>query len=301
MSTCLGVGDKSLQWHTESQLVFTSSRGGKCLCDYKTSPNWGCQSSGRLQARRWLWLGSFYLALNRQPHRDWRAKATKSAAYKATQKKEMLQCSNSQSSSWGRPSVQSLKHGQPLSKHESQRRTQKKQKLKKDVEELKPNHLRSSVFPRRSSDLNVLIGNAKAVVCWPTSIAISGAGLGTFLPGYTEHTETCKLPHKYVIEHKYAIEQGGNQALFLHWEYFPHKIHVSNYIFFLKWRTPRVSHIPPINSNESLMARTANNFFQNMVGGSNFYFNRPVVAKRQKKVGKKTLFVKRYGACVFPT
>lgn len=49
------------------------------------------------------------------------------------------------------------------------------------------------------------------------------------------------------------------------------------------------------------MARTANNFFQNMVGGSNFYFNRPVVAKRQKKVGKKTLFVKRYGACVFPT
>lgn len=65
-----------------------------------------------------------------------------------------------------------------------------------------------------------------------------------------------------------------------------HKSHVSNYIFSLKWRTPRVSHLPPIDSNESLMVRTANSFFQNMVGGSNFYFNRPRVVRKienQKK------------------
>lgn len=131
-------------------------------------------------------------------------------------------------------------------------------------------------FPEGSPFGSYWIGGSKAVVCWPNSIAISGADLGPSLPGYAEHTEARKLPRKY------GIDQGENQVFFLHREYFPPENHVSNYIFFRKWRTARVSHIPPINSNESLMARAANSFFQNMVGGSNFYFNRPEVAKRQK-------------------
>lgn len=118
------------------------------------------------------------------------------------------------------------------------------------------------------------IGSCEVVILWPKSITILRGDLGIFLPGYTKHTETHKLPHKYVID------QGENRVLFLHQKYFPHNSHVSNYIFFLKWHTPRFSHIPPIDSNESLMARTANSFFQNMVGGSNFYFNRPRVVRK---------------------
>lgn len=141
----------------------------------------------------------------------------------------------------------------------------------------KPNHL--MYFPEGALFWTYRIGSSLTVIFWPNSITIS-RDVSIFLPGYTEHTETRKLPRKYVID------QGENPVLFLHQKYFPHKSHVHNYIYSLKWRTPRVSHTPPIDSNESLMARTANSFFQNIVGGSNFYFNRPS-SEKDRKAEKK--------------
>lgn len=167
-------------------------------------------------------------------------------------------------------------------------------KLKEDIEATKTQS--PYVFPRWSSILN--IPNRKLPNCHTLAkFHHYFKRCEYILFQDIQSTETRKLPRKYVID------QGENPVLFLLQKYFPHKSHVHNYIYSLKWCTPRVSHTPPIDSNESLMARTANSFFQNTVGGSNFYFNSPRVVRKTEKQKKKKILLhvwkwRRYGICV---